>query len=294
MAKEPNRAAEMAVLVRVVEMGGFSGAARVLGLSASAVSKLVTRLERRLGAVLLRRSTRQLVLTPEGEAFHSRAIEILAEIDAAEREAAAASVPAGRVRLNTSAPYVTHILAPVLPEFLRRYPDITLDIVQSDVVANLLAERSDVAVRAGPLADSGLIARSLGETPLVLVASPDWISRHGQPQSPGEFARQDRIGFAYCRPLGEWLPPSESGGERVFVSDGEGVRRLVLAGVGPARLAGFAIREDLAAGRLVPLLEGQVPSVAEPFHVVYMGRAGTLPARVRVLIDFLAEFGRVS
>lgn len=292
--KEPNRAAEMAVFVRVVEAGDFSGAARALGLTPSAVSKVVSRLEARLGARLLRRSTRRLALTPEGETFHARAHAIVAEIDAAEREAGGARLPTGRITLNSSASYVTHIFAPILPAFLARYPDIAIDIVQTDALADLVAERTDIAVRAGPLADSALVARSLGETPLIVVAAPSWIERHGMPETSDELAAHDRLGFAYHRASGMWLQRSGEAPDRVRATDGEGIRQLTLAGVAPARLAGFTIRADLEAGRLVPLLPDRFEPATEPFHAVYVGRPDMLPQRVRVLLDHLAQHGRVA
>lgn len=294
MSKEPNRAAEMAVFVRVVEAGDFSGAARSLGLSPSAVSKLISRLEARLGARLFRRSTRRLALTPEGQAFHIRALAILAEIDAAEREAGGARLPVGRISINSSASYIAHILAALLPDFLARYPDIAIDIVQTDLLADLVADRTDVAIRAGPLADSGLVARSLGATPLTVVAAPAWIERHGMPKTLAALAAHDRLGFAYPRAENGWLRRSTMDHERIRVSDGEGLRQLALAGVAPARLAHFTIGADIAAGRLVPLLPDLTGGGIEPFHAVYVGRSELLPQRVRVFLDYLSAYGRVG
>ena len=291
---EPNRLAEMATFARVIETGGFSGAARALGMSPSAVSKVISRLETRLGARLLRRSTRRLALTSEGEAFLAWTLTILADLEAAEREAGGAALPAGRICLNTSSSYLTHVLAKTLPKFLTHFPDIAIDIVQSDAVADLVAGRSDIAVRAGPLKVSNLRARSLGSTALVIAAAPSWIEHHGLPGSIDELARHDRLGFAYPRAQGEWLSPSADRPARVRVSDGEGIRRLALAGIGPARLAHFTISDDLAVGRLVRIAETLLPEVREEFHVVYLGRAEQLPSRVRVLLDHLQDQGRVD
>lgn len=293
MPKEPNRAGEMAVFVRVVEAGDFSGAARALGLSPSAVSKLISRLEARLGTRLFRRSTRRLALTPEGQAFRTRAQAILADIEAAEREAGGARAPAGRIRINSSASYVTHILAPILPDFLERYPDISLDIVQSDALSDLVADRTDIAIRAGTLEDSTLIARSLGATELIVAASASWVERHGMPVTVDELARHDRLGFAYPRAAGAWLRPARGEPERIRVSDGEGIRQLALAGVAPARLAAFTIRADLAEGRLIALLPGMLAPATEAFHAVYIGRSETLPERVRVFLDHVSDRGIV-
>src|SRR5690606_14942561 len=151
-----NRSGEMEVFVRVVELGGFSHAARALQMTPSAVSKLIARLEARLGARLLNRSTRQLQLTPEGCAFYERATRILADLEDAERAVGVGEQAVGRVRINTSASYFNHVLAPVLPQFIALYPGVSLDIVQTDAVVDLLAERTDVAIRAGPLKSSSL------------------------------------------------------------------------------------------------------------------------------------------
>lgn len=294
MAQMPNRAAEMTVFARVVAAGDFSGAARTLGLSPSAVSKLVSRLEARLGTRLFRRTTRQLALTPEGEAFHLRAVAILAEIETAEREAGGARLPAGRVRISSSASYVSHRLASILPAFLERYPDIAVDIVQSDALADLVADGTDIAIRAGMLSDSGLVARPLGRTSLVVVAAPSWVQRHGMPGSVEALAAHDWLSFDYPRAEGTWLRQSRGAPDRVRVNDGEGIRQLALAGVAPARLAGFTIRDDLASGRLLELLPGTSTSATEAFHAVYIGRSEVLPQRVRALLDHLDAHGRVD
>lgn len=297
---EINRSGEMEVFVRIVEQGGFSAAARACRMTPSAVSKLVARLEARLGTRLVNRSTRAFQLTPEGCAFYERATRILADIEEAERAAGAGEQPVGRIRLNTSASYATHILAPILPEFLDRYPEITLDLVQTDMIVDLLAERTDVAVRAGPMRSSSLVARKLGETRMVVVASPAYLARFGTPQGIGDLDRHNRLGFGYVRTVDGW--PMLKDGETVIVpavgriqaSDGEALRRLALEGNGLARLAEFTVREDIAQGRLVPVLEDLNPGDREAFHAIHIGQGGPLPSRVRALLDFLAERGRIS
>lgn len=297
---EVNRSGEMDVFVRVVELGGFSPAARAVRMTPSAVSKLIARLEARLGARLLNRSTRQLQLTPEGCAFYERATRILADLEDAERAASMGERPAGRVRISTSASYASHILAPLLPEFLALHPGVTLDIVQTDAVVDLLAERTDVAIRAGPLKSSSLVARKLGETALMIVAAPSYLERCSEPRSIADLERHNRLGFGYTRAVDGW--PLRENGETVVVpatsrvqaSDGEGLRHLALSGVGLARLAAFTVRDDVAAGRLVPVLAHLDTGEREAFHAVYVGQGGPLPSRVRALLDFLAQHGRVS
>ena len=297
---EINRSGEMEVFIRVVEQGGFSAAARICRMTPSAVSKLVARLETRLGTRLVNRSTRRFQLTPEGRVFYERATRILADIEDAERCAGAGEKPVGRIRLNTSASYATHILAPVLPEFLCRHPGVTLDIVQTDAVIDLLADRSDVAIRAGPLKSSSLVARKLGETTMVIVAAPSYLAAFGVPKTIGDLERHNRLGFGYVREIDGW--PLRDDGETVIVpvggriqaSDGEGLRHLALGGSGLARLAAFTVAGDIAAGRLVPVLEDLNPRDREVFHAIHVGQGGPLPSRVRALLDFLAERGRIG
>lgn len=291
----------MEVFVGAVELGGFSGAARAFGMSPSAVSKLVTRLEARLGARLVVRTTRQIQLTPEGCAFYEKSIRILEALADAEQSASSADRPAGKVRLNTSASYATHILAPALAELLARYPDISVELVQTDAVVDVVEARSDIAVRAGPLKSSALLARKLGETRMTIVGAPAYLGLHGTPGKIVDLDCHIMIGPHYARVVGGW-PIRLADGQtvlasatcRVQASDGEAIRRLAVSGVGLARLPVFTVRNDIAAGRLVPVLEEFNPGDTEAFHAVFAGQGGMLPARVRAVLDFLAEKGRVS
>ena len=290
----------MEVFACVVERGGFSAAARACRMTPSAVSKLVARLETRLGTRLVNRSTRAFQLTPEGSSFYERATRILADIADAERLAGAGEQPVGRIRLNTSASYATHILAPILPDFLERHPGVTLDLIQTDLVVDLLSERTDVAVRAGPLKSSSLVARKLGDSAMIIVATPTYLTHFGEPKTIDDLDRHNRLGFGYVRSIDGW--PMKLNGEtvvvptvgRVTASDGEALRQLALGGAGLARLAGFTVRADIAAGRLVPVLEAFNPGDRETFHAIHTGQGGPLPSRVRALLDFLAERGKVS
>ena len=297
---EINRTGEMEVFVRVVEQGGFSAAARACRMTPSAVSKLVARLETRLGARLINRSTRAFQLTPEGSTFYERATRILADIEDAERGAGAGERPVGRVRLNTSASSATHILAPILPEFLELYPGVSLDLIQTDAIIDLLTERTDVAIRAGPLKSSSLVARKLGETAMAIAAAPSYLARFGRPKTIEDLEGHVRLGFGYVRAVDGW--PLRKAGTMVIVpvagrvqaSDGEALRRLAISGTGLARLATFTIRDDLAAGGIVPVLEDLNPNDREAFHAIHVGQGGPLPSRVRALLDFLAERGRIE
>ncbi|MFJ7140442.1 LysR family transcriptional regulator [Pseudomonas protegens] len=292
---EINRFAEMETFVAVVECGGLSAAARLKQVTPSSVSKLLARLEARLGVRLLNRSTRQLQLTPEGRGFYENSVRLLADLREVEGEASSARAPVGRVRVNTSASFGLHVLAPLVAEFLLLYPAVSLDLVHSDALVDLLGEQTDVAIRTGPLADSQLIARKLGESRSVVVGSPAYLARWGVPQTPDDLVAHHLLGFDYTRAVPGWrlgvagesqlLQPNG----RVQASDGEALRQLTLHGVGLAQLAAFTIADDLASGRLVPVLEAFNQAPLESFYALYVGQGGHVPSRVRVFIDFLAQ-----
>lgn len=290
-----NRSTEMEVFVRVVETGGLSAAARALRITPSAVSKLMARLEARLGARLLNRSTRKLQLTPEGAAFYARSAQVLADIDEAEREVTAGAAPRGRVRVNSVVDLGRNLLLPLVPGFLAAHPDVTLDIVLTDQVVDLLDERADVAIRVGSLRSSSLTARKLGQSRAVVVASPEYLARRGTPTRLEDLAQHHQMDFTFTRSVRNWPFRLESG-EVVYLpgvsgvqlGDGESVRRLALEGAGLARLSVFSAAEDIKAGRLTPVLEAFNPGDLLEVHVVFLGQGGHLPARVRAFIDYLA------
>jgi DNA-binding transcriptional LysR family regulator len=292
---EVNRSGEMEVFVRAVELGGFSPAARALRMTPSAVSKLVARLERRLGARLINRSTRKLLLTAEGQAFLERAHLVLADLDEAERAVTVGAVPRGLVRVNCNVPFGLHRLLPLVPRFTAAHPEVRLDIALTDRVIDLMDERADVAIRVGSMRPSQLMARKLGQSRMAVVAAPTYLAGRGVAQTPYDLDAHNCIAFNFARHVDEWpfvvdgthvsLPARGD----VVAGDGEISRRLALAGQGVTRLSLFHIRQDIKAGRLVPMLEAYNPGDVEEVNVVYVGHGGRLPARVRALIDFLAE-----
>ncbi|MGK5046870.1 LysR family transcriptional regulator [Janthinobacterium sp. GB4P2] len=290
-----NRSGELEVFVRVVELGGFSAAARACGMTPSAVSKLVARLEERLGARLLNRSTRQLQLTAEGCSLYERGMHVLAALDEAERCAGVQDVPRGKIRVNANVPFGQHFLLPLAPLFLERYPEVTLDIVLTDAVVDILEQRTDVAVRAGPLKSSNLLARKLGQTGMLIVAAPSYLARHGTPLLAAELPSHNLLDANYVRARSGWPLRLPEGDVVVPVtgnaqaSDGEALRQLALAGLGLARLAAFQVRADIAAGRLHAVLEEFNPGDSEEVHAVFVGQGGHVPLRVRVFLDFLAQ-----
>ncbi|AOJ01216.1 MULTISPECIES: LysR family transcriptional regulator [Burkholderia] len=296
--REVNRFSEMAVFVQVIESCGFSAAGRRLDMTPSAISKFIQRLETRLGVRLLNRTTRKLQLTPEGAAFYERCVRILDDIADAEREATRGTSPQGRVRINSHVPFGKRHLMPLLPEFQRRYPDITLDIVLSDAVVDLLDDRSDIAIRSGALDDSRLVMRRLGGSRMVVVGSPAYFEGRGVPQTPDDLDRHHCIGLSgntkawpFVVAEGQRLRPS---GGNLLLGDGESIREAAVSGLGLARLARCHVAEDIDAERLVPVLEAFNPGDEEEISAVFVGPSERLPARVRVLLDFLKERIRIG
>lgn len=292
-----NRAGEMGVFVAVAESGGFSAAGRRLGLSPSAVSKLVSRIEDRLGTPLVMRSTRGLQLTAEGALYLERARRILAEIDDAERVIAtgAGASPRGRLRVSASVAFGELCLLPRVPKFLALHPQVELDVALTDTVIDLVDERTDIAIRAGALRDSTLKARRLLETRRVIVAAPDYLARHGTPGHPDQLAGHNCLRFNLRRTAAEW-PFRAPGDGDIFTrpvagnacgNNGVILRRFALDGLGLARLGSFHVAADIASGALVPVLEAFNAGDIEPIHAVYVGHEH-LAARIRAFVDFLA------
>lgn len=292
-----NRAGEMEVFAAAVELGSFSAAGRRLKLTPSAVSKLVTRIEDRLGARLLLRSTRALRLTPEGERYLARARRILAEIEDTEREIAGGreAAPRGRVRVSASVGFGVVCIVPLVRDFMERYPQVELDLSLTDDIVDLMEGGADIAIRSGALRDSSLKARKILESRRVVVGAPAYLARHGTPQAPGDLARHNCLRFNF-REFAEWPFRDPQTGRvdaqpvtgSLLLDNGPTMRRVCLEGVGLARLGEFHVAADIAAGRLVPVLEPYNPEDLEFIHAIFAGHQH-LPSRVRVFVDFLAE-----
>ncbi|MFD2643615.1 LysR family transcriptional regulator [Pseudomonas japonica] len=295
-----NRSGELEVFVRVVQAGSFSAAARDLRITPSAVSKLVARLEGRLGSRLFNRSTRQLSLTHEGRAYYERGMGLLADLDELERNVASQDAPRGRVRINANMAFGYHYLLPLVPLLIEHLPEVKLDLVLTDEVIDVVGQRTDIAVRAGPMKSSNLIARKLGHTRMVIVGAPGYLQLHGIPDGPAALQRHNLLTANYARAFNGW--PLREGDQVIKVvtagsvqaSDGEALRRLALNGTGLARLAAFRVREDIAEGRLVPVMEAYNPGDLEEVHAVFVGQDGYVPLRVRAVLDFLVEHVHVK
>lgn len=285
---------EMNVFVAAVDAGNFSAAARLLGLSPSAVSKQIGRLESRLGARLLNRSTRRISLTDVGREFYDRSRSILADIDDAERAVASASdQPRGRLRITASISFGQRQIVPMVPEFVSRFPDVRVDVMFSDRVIDMVDEGIDVAVRVSAPVDSALIARQLVPDRRVVCASPEYLRRHGTPQTPEDLAAHNALIYSTVY-SDTWRFDGPSGPAAVRVSSnfaansGEAIRDLALGGLGIARLATFLVGPDIKAGRLVEVLPDWRDPQENIIHAVYPSRR-LVPPSTRAFVDFLVE-----
>lgn len=295
MARESvDRAAEMEIFAAIAQAGSFSAAGRTLGLTPSAVSRTVARIEARLGVRLVIRTTRALTLTAEGQAYLQGARRILTDLDDVERAIADQGAPRGRLRVSAALAHGRMCITPLIGPFVARYPHILVDLSLSDGIADIAGGQADVAIRFGPLADSGLMARKIGETGRSIVASPAYLARAGTPRVPEDLHGHNCLNFNFRRAEPVW-PFVRDGREyalsvtgNVEANNGDTLVQLAREGVGIVRVGSFNVVEDVAAGRLVELLDGFNPGDREPIHAVFVGGANT-PARVRVFVDFLAE-----
>jgi DNA-binding transcriptional LysR family regulator len=282
----------MTVFVRVVERGSFSAVARELGTTQPTVSKQISALEQRLGGRLIARSTRQLSLTDEGHRYYRQCREILAAVDNAEHsfQTGRESV-AGPLRIASSVSFGRLQIAPRLHGFLQRYPDVTIDLQLSDQNVDLVSEGVDVALRIGDLKDSSLIARQIGLTRRLTVASPAYLKQHPAPQVPSDLARHNCILFNLLEHFDTWtfdagLHQVQARGN-VRSNNSEAIRQMVLSGLGISLSPSWLYREDIEAGRVIRVLEGYTPS-SLPIHAVSAANRRQ-SARIRAFVDFLAQ-----
>jgi len=283
----------LAIFAKVAELRSFSAASDELGLSKPTVSKAIARLENRLGTRLLNRTSRRLALTDAGRSLLDRASRMLAEAEAAENEARAQSaVPRGLVRLAAPMSFGLREVAPALPDFFRRYPEVSVDLHLSDATVDLIGEGFDIALRIAALEDSSLLARRLCAVPRVVVAAPSYLKAHGTPHHPRDLATHVCLGYAYLPAADVWRFTNKSG-EDVAVrisgllraNNADALMPTLLAGYGLAVQPLFLVRDALKKRQLVTLLDGwSLPDIA--LHLV-MPAGGPRPARVDVLVDFL-------
>ncbi|NGM21768.1 LysR family transcriptional regulator [Roseomonas stagni] len=277
----------LTAFVTIVDRHGFAPAARHLGLAPSAVTRQVAALEDRLGVRLLTRTTRSVTLTDAGARFLERARRILAELREAEDSAQSErGRPAGRLTLTAPAVFGRLHVAPLVADFLAQHEEVSVRLLLNDRMINLVEEGVDLAIRIGPLPDSGLVAKRLGETRRVVVAAPAYLDRHGTPAHPGDLQRHATIGFTGLAEAPEWR---FAGDHRVAVqprlttNSADAAIWAAEQGQGLTQVLGYQVKDAVAAGRLRVVLAAQEPP-ALPIHAVHPA-SRLLSAALRAFID---------
>ncbi|WJF88896.1 LysR family transcriptional regulator [Paraburkholderia bonniea] len=285
---------ELLVFVTVIDSGSMTAAAEKLQQTVSGVSRALSRLEHKLDTALVRRTTRRLDLTDEGELFLARARLILAAMEDAEASVKQRQErPSGRLRVDAASPFMLHCVTPHMTAFSARYPEIELALSSNERTVDLLEQKVDLALRIGVLQDSTLHARLLGTSRVRIIASPAYLAQHGEPRTPEALHQHRLIGFTAPEHLNRW--PLRDGAQTslkikpgITASSGETLRQLALAGWGIARLADFMIAADIRAGRLVSLFDSVLLEERQPVNAVYY-QSAALAGRVQCFLDFLAE-----
>ena len=285
---------ELLAFRTVVDTGSITAAAESLGQTVSGISRALSRLEEKLETTLLNRTTRRLVLTEEGIAFLNHARSILASVDEAEDQIAIRrQKPAGRLRVNAATPFMLHVIVPLVAEFRGLYPEIELELNTDDILIDLLAKDTDIAIRIGTLRDSTLHARALPVSQRSILASPAYLEKFGVPQTAEELSNHCLIGFNQPEHLNQW-PIRHMHGDSwqitpsIRASSGETVRQLALAGVGLVCISDFMTLADQRRGELVQVLKKETILVRQPINAVYY-RNTQLSARIVCFLDFLIE-----
>jgi DNA-binding transcriptional LysR family regulator len=289
-----DRLTSMSIFVRVVALGGFAAAAREADMSATMAAKHVQALEAHLGSRLLNRTTRRQSLTEAGQLYYDHCKKLLADLDSADATVSQLRVaPRGTLRVTAPVTFGTRRLAPALADFLRLYPDISIDLTLNDRVIDLVDEGFEAAIRIGHLADSQLLARPLRAYRSVLCASPGYVARKGRPQEPRDLLTHDCLGFSFSGIRCRWR--LSRGGEdqtvtfapRARANSGESLRQLALAGAGIVLQPEVLLNDDLATKRLIQVLPAwNLPD--RPMHLVYVRDRQATP-KLRCFIDFVMQ-----
>lgn len=291
----PNPSTEMTVFKLVADRGSFAAAAEDSGLSASAVSKLIGRLEQRLGARLVNRTTRRLALTAEGEVFLDRSRKILEAIEAAEAEVSSGRLsPRGHLRVHSFPSFAVDKLAPALPEFLARHPRISIEFLVTNRVVDVIRDNVDVSFRVGSLSDSSLVARKIVDLTQIVCASPKYLTEHGRPAKPADLARHKCLTLSRYPGSANWSFQVDGKAVQVEVGgtlsadSADMLLNLAIAGAGIVRLGDIIVARALQRGLLEPVLQDLEVPGGFPFWALMPPGRQRAP-KVRVFLDFLVE-----
>lgn len=284
------RSDDLELLLAVVEFGGFSAAAEALNIQVARISRSVNKIEKALGATILVRTTRRVMLTEEGKKFFDSVSLGLRQIQQAEADILAQSkLPQGKLRVDAVSPFIFHQIAPHVVEFNKAFPNVELELNSNEEIVDLIEKRTDVAIRIGKLKDSTLHAKALGRSPLFLVASPEYIAQHGLPHTPKDLANHALIGFSNVKSLNKWpIRGLDTIAPSITASNGETIRQLTIAGNGISCMSGFMVSRDIASGKLVTLLDSYRihGTERELVNAVYY-KSSAVSERVNSFINFL-------
>ncbi|WP_265921301.1 LysR family transcriptional regulator [Cupriavidus nantongensis] len=285
---------ELLAFATVVDSGSITAAAQQLDLTVSATSRTLARLEEKLKTTLLRRTTRRLELTEEGQAFLHDARAIIDSVESAEEQMLARrEKPSGRLRVDAASPFMLHVIVPLVRGYRERFPQVELELNSNEGIIDLLERRTDVAIRIGRLKDSTLHSRLIGNSRVRMLASPAYLDAHGHPRKAQDLGKHALLGFNQPESLNVW-PILGADGEpyriepAVWSSSGETLRQLALEGAGIVCLSDFMTAHDREAGRLVQVLARQTQDVRQPIHAVYY-RNTAISARIASFVDYLVE-----
>ncbi|KAA8733141.1 LysR family transcriptional regulator [Acinetobacter qingfengensis] len=285
---------ELLAFVTIVDAGSIVYAAQQLNQTTSGLSRALQRLESKLNVTLLERTTRKLKLTQEGQLFLDKARKILNDLGEAEDALLRFDHEiSGLIRIDSATPFVLHVIAPLIQEFMQRYPCIEIELNSNDQIIDLLEQKTDVAIRFGQLNDSSLHAKLLCQSRLYIVASPEYLARAGYPETVQDLVQHQLIGLSKM-PNTNNIWPLKMDDQfltvqpKIKASNGETIRQLALLGNGIACLSQFLVEKDIQEGKLVEILKDQNISYYQQIHAVYYQQEH-LPKRVRLFIEFLAE-----
>jgi DNA-binding transcriptional LysR family regulator len=292
--------ASLATFVQVIDAGSLSGAARVARSSLTSVSRQLSALERHFGTQLVKRTTRRLALTEEGRILYARAKALLAELGEVERALSAGKAePTGRLRLSAPNLLGRLLVAPLLPEFLRRYPSLSVDLMLADRPIDMIEEDIHLALRVGRLPDSQLVARKLADIRMIVCAAPAYLERHGTPRDPAELDAHDCLVFSNAPGAGTWRFRIDGNAEckipisaKLWINSLDALVTAARAGGGIVRVPSWQVRDDLVAGRLRRILQAQEAAPA-PLHLLFDASRLAAP-KTRIFADYLIEQWRAS
>lgn len=285
---------ELNTFIAIADSGSISRASEVLKQTVSATSRTLSRIEKKLNVTLLRRTTRRIELTEEGELFLKRARQIITLMEEIEEQLISRTEqPTGLLRIDAASPFMLHVIVPLISGYQACYPQVRVELNSNDGIVDLLERRTDVAIRIGELKDSTLHARLIGKTQIRILASPAYLAKHGQPQTVEALKKHVLLGFSRPETLNQWPLLDKNGSllqinPTISASSGETLRLLALQGNGIVCLSDFMTRHDQQNGSLMPLFETEGLTVKRSINAVYY-RNTALSSRITSFIDYLSQ-----